>query len=163
MRLIAMVVGFSLASVAAALTMVLFVVTPSELVSSGSSDMLARVGMWSLLAGTQHAIFAAPFALVAGAIGEWRSIRDWSFYALVGVAIAVVGFLAQYQNEAPGAPTIINNYALMAFLASGFAGGLAYWLFTGRKAGRPSRDAGLTKPVIEVMPPGKIEPRNGNP
>jgi uncharacterized membrane protein len=161
-RLIAMLVGFGIACVATALTMVLFVVPPSELIMPGSPQTFSRIGMWSLLAGTQHAIFAAPFALVGAAIGEWRAIRDWSFYALIGVAIAVVGFLAQYQNEAPGAPTIVNNYALMAFLSAGLVGGLVYWLLTGRSAGGRSRDPHPIKPVVEVMPPGKIEPRNGN-
>ena len=63
---------------------------------------------------------------------------------LAGIAIAVIGFLTQHLTEAPGQTTILNNYALMAFLTSGFAGGFAYWLVSGRLVaglpGNPPRE-----------------------
>jgi hypothetical protein len=34
-----------------------------------------------------------------------------------------------------GSTTIYNSYALTAYAVTGFAGGLAYWLVSGRRAG----------------------------
>ena len=33
--------------------------------------------------------------------------------------------------------SIVNNYALFAYLCAGLVGGLAYWLISGRSAGDP--------------------------
>jgi hypothetical protein len=82
----------------------------------------------------QVVIFAAPMALVAVTMAEWRGIVDWLYYALVALLIAGVGFLAQYVSELQGAPTIVNNYAFTAFMTGGFVAGLVYWLLTGRHA-----------------------------
>jgi hypothetical protein len=54
---------------------------------------------------------------------------------IVGLAIAVGGFVAEYLSEVSGQPTIVNDYAIRAYLTIGFVGGLAYWLFAGRLAG----------------------------
>ena len=64
-------------------------------------------------------------------------IRALPYYLIAGTVIAMLGFTAQYSSEVPGQPTIFNNYALAAYLTSGFLGGLAYWL----TAGRGGRDA----------------------
>src|SRR5690606_17813540 len=97
-------------------------------------------GTLALLAATHSAIFAAPFVLVACVLGEWQNIRSVVFYTLAGVVIGLAGFLAQYSAEAVGQPTIINNYALKAYLTAGFFAGLAYWLFAGRSAGSTPSD-----------------------
>ena len=136
-RIIRVLIGFALAALAAGLTKVLFAITPAQLASLPADvmyDRLGKVGEWALLAATHSAIFAAPFALVGAAIGEWRRIKDWSYYALVAMAISIVGYLAQFSSEAAGNPTVINNYALTAFLTTGFVSGLVYWLFSGRFA-----------------------------
>jgi hypothetical protein len=54
---------------------------------------------------------------------------------VVGLLIAVGGFFAVSFFEVEGQPTIVNNYALWAFLTVGVFGGLAYWLVAGRRAG----------------------------
>ncbi len=139
-RIINIVISFLLACLAAGLTKVLFATTPSELAGlppDVAADKMAKVVDWTLSSGAINAIFAAPFALVAAAIGEWRRLHNWIYYALTGVAISLIGFLSHYSNENPGAPTIVNNYALTAFLTAGFVGGLVYWLFAGRSAGGP--------------------------
>lgn len=128
--------GFVAACLVAGAIQVLFALTPAALIA-GSSEQLSRATEWMLLAATHSAVFSAPFALVAAAIGEWRSIRSWTYYALVGLAIAVAGFTAQYQAEVAGQPSVANNYALTAFLTTGFVGGFAYWLTSGRRAGDP--------------------------
>src|SRR5690606_38127684 len=78
-------------------------------------------------------------------------LRSWLYYASVGVIIALGGFSAEYLNEVPGEPSILNNYALAAFLAAGILGGLAYWLFAGRRAGGRRGDA---PPPTEVTDEG---------
>lgn len=158
-RLIAMIIGFAVACLAAGVVKVAFWYTPMSLArlpGDMAADQIADALSLVLAVATHSATVAAPFAFVGAAIGEWRGIREWTFYALLGVAIAVVGFFAQYQSEAEGAPTIVNNYALTAFLTAGFVGGLAYWLVTGRHAGRRNRDA-HERPMIEVMPPARAQ------
>jgi hypothetical protein len=137
-RLLRVLLGFILACLVAGVAMVLFVDTPSEIAGlspEAASTRLGKVFELASYVGVQAALFSAPFALVVAAIGEWQRNRNWSFYALAGLAIAVLGFLAQHSTEQAGQPTIVNNYAVVAFMTSGFIGGLVYWLFSGRLAG----------------------------
>lgn len=137
-RLLRVLIGFLAACLGAGLTMVLFVLTPAE-ISGLPPDVAAdRVGKAAELAaavGVHAALFAAPFALVVAAVGEALRNRNWTFYALAGLIIAGLGFLAQHSTEATGQPTIVNNYALTAYMTAGFVGGLLYWLISGRLAG----------------------------
>ena len=87
------------------------------------------------MAATHSAVFSAPFALVAAAIGEWQSIRSWVYYALAGIAISIAGFIALYSGETSGPNSIVNQYATIAYLCSGLVGGWVYWLVSGRMAG----------------------------
>ena len=128
--------GFVVACLAAGLTIVLFVTTPVELANTPSnavSDALMSNGLLALAAATHSAVFAAPFALIGATIGEWRRLSHWTYYVLVGIVIAALGFLAQYYSEG-GTLTgsILNNYALVAFLTMGFVGGMVYWLVAGQ-------------------------------
>ena len=63
--------------------------------------------------------------------------------------------LAASQPSTPtrlrGQPSILNGYALAAYLAVGLAGGLAYWLVAGRRAGGKRADA----PPTAVPPAGR--------
>jgi hypothetical protein len=77
-------------------------------------------------------MFAALPALLGVVVGERRGISGWGYYALVGIAIAALGFLTQHVTETPGQATILHNYALTAFLTAGLAGGFVYWLLSGR-------------------------------
>ena len=141
MRVIRVLFGFAVACFAAAATLVLFVYTPAEfatLPSGMGSDRLSEAALFALVVTPHVAIFAALPALIGVVIAERRGIADWSYCVLVGIAIAVLGFLAQHFSEAPGQTTILHNYALIAFLTAGFIGGFAYWLFSGRYAGRRS-------------------------
>ena len=147
-------VGFVLACIAAALVKLGFSLTPAELVSD-DVDKLTASGVLSLMIATHNAVFAAPFALVAAAIGEWQSIRSWIYYALAGIAIAIAGFIALYSGESGGQATIVNNYALAAFLAAGFVGGLVYWLVAGRRAGNPDELEEAITPAMPQPGPGK--------
>jgi hypothetical protein len=153
-RVFRIVIGFVLACLAAGIAMVLFVYTPGEFAADMSGDRLSEAGILALAAATYTAIFAAPFAVIGACFAEWRSVASWTYYALVGVAIAAIGFLAQLSSEAGGEPTIVNSYALTAFLITGFIGGLVYWLFSGRHAGpaEPPRPADAGEAPAPVQP-----------
>jgi hypothetical protein len=133
-RCFRVIIGFVLACLAAGLAVVLFVYTPLELAGDLASERLVEVGLLALAAATHSAVFAAPFALIGAVIGEWLKIGSWMYYVLVAVAIAAVGFTAQFWTEAAGEATIVNNYAVTAFIVTGFVAGLVYWLFAGRYA-----------------------------
>lgn len=149
------ILGFALACLAAGLSMVLFVYTPLELATERASDRVSEASMLALAAATHSAVFAAPFALIGAAFGEWQRIGSWLYYALVGIAIAGVGFLAQFWTEATGEASIVNSYAVTAFIVTGFVAGLVYWLFAGRSA---SGHDGLRSSSVELIPPPRPEP-----
>jgi hypothetical protein len=130
--------GFIVACLVAGAATVAFVITPADIATLPAAlrpDRLSSAGTLSLLAATHSAIFAAPFALIALVIAEWRCIRSWVYYATVGILIAFAGFGAEYLNEVGGQPSIVNSYAMRAYLAVGFLGGIAYWLAVGRRTG----------------------------
>jgi hypothetical protein len=145
--------GYLIACFAAGLTTVLFAWTPSDLANMQgdlANDKLAL----AMPVATQIAIFAAPFALVAIGFSEARRRRDWAYYAIAGMAIALFGFLAQYQSETPAQTWSIasSHYPLIAFLTTGFVGGLAYWIFSGRFAAM-SAPAAPAKPGTRPTAP----------
>ena len=116
---------------------------------------MSEAGLLALAAATHSAVFAAPFALIGAAFGEWQRIGSWLYYALVGVAIACVGFLAQFWTEADGEASIVNSYAMTAFIVTGFVAGVVYWLLAGRRA---SGADGGADPAVEIIPPPTAEP-----
>jgi hypothetical protein len=140
-RMFRVLSGFLIACLAAALTTLLFVVTPTELIGWMSLDdggeRFSRFGLLWLAASTQSVLFSAPFALVAVIIAEWLVQRDWIYYANTGLLIAVLGFLVQWASEPSGQNwSVVNSsYPLVAFLATGFVGGFVYWMWAGRHAG----------------------------
>jgi hypothetical protein len=140
--------GFVVACLVAGVATVAFVVTPADLATQPDgiwSERLGSAGVLAMLAATHTAIFAFPFALIAIALGEWQRIRTWIFYVLAGIAISFGGFVAEYLAEAANQPSIVNDYAMRAFLTVGFFGGLAYWLVAGRGAGGRGGDATATR------------------
>jgi hypothetical protein len=137
-RLLRIVFGYVVGCLAAGLTQVLFVYTPAHLAAlspEAASDQLAEALGYALPVGVVAAMFAFPFALIGILYGEWRRVRSWTYYALLGIAIALLGFLAQYNSEAGTGDSVLQQYPLTAFLWTGFAGGFVYWLFSGRSAG----------------------------
>jgi hypothetical protein len=159
MLIVRVVLGFAIAAIAAGLTMVLFVTTPVELATSpGDADALGAAALLALAVATHAAVFSAPFALVAVAVGERRSIRSWVYYALAGIAIASLGFLAQYSSEVEGPATIFNAYALVAFLTTGLVAGIVFWLLCGRYAGAAGDPKGALKATAKPAAPRPSAP-----
>ena len=153
-RILRVLIGFIMACLAAGFTKVFFAYTPAELSSlppDVASDRMSKVLDLGLYAAAQSGIFSAPFALVTAAIGEWRRVTNWIYYAIVGIAISMVGFMAQYSGETAGGPTIANNYAFTAFLTAGFLAGFTYWLFAGRFAGGSAGPAPTPAPTSKPL------------
>lgn len=137
-HILRVVFGFVLACLAAGLTLVGFVYTPLEFVgltAPVAATRLSEAGLLALAAATHAGVFAAPFALAGAAFGAWRGLRGPAYYALFGIAIAGVGFFAQYHSESAGDLSILNTYALSAFALTGLVGGVVYWLSAGRYVG----------------------------
>jgi hypothetical protein len=132
-------IGFAVACVVAGLVTAAFVITPTDISSlppDQQTDRLSNAVALGLLAATHSAIFSFPFAFLAIAYAEWRSVRSWLYYAVAGIVIGLLGFGAEYLAEKGVVqPSILNDYAARAFLTVGFLGGLAYWLVSGRLAG----------------------------
>jgi hypothetical protein len=171
LRTFRIVLGFVLAWLASGIAIVLFVYTPAELASDvlgAPADVglerLSSAGILSLAAATHHAVFSTVFALIAVLFAEWRGIGSAIYYALAGIVIALIGFLAQYASES-GDPGIVNAYALTAFIVTGLVGGLIYWLFSGRHARRhpeakaPSDAEKAAPSSLVAAPPPKTEPQ----
>lgn len=141
-RFLRVLIGFAVACLAAAYTKLLFAVTPAELAALPSdlaADRLAEIADKGWKFAVLFGLFALPFAIVALAVGEGLGVRNWTYYTLVALGIALVGFIAQWQSEAPNAAyTVVANYSLIAYLTTGFMAGLFYWLFSGRVAGVPA-------------------------
>lgn len=169
-RIFRVLFGFVLACLAAGTALALFVTTPVEIfteVSGLPADVawgrMANLGLLAMLTATALGMFAAPLAVVAIGISEWRGIRAQGYYLLAAIAIALIGFFVQQSSETPGDPTIVNKFALAAFLTTGFVGGTVYWLMSGRRAGadrahadyvsvktQPVRPAATTQPAGSV-------------
>ena len=139
-RMLRVICGFFLACSAAGLTLTLFAFPPAALKIpvAVSSDAIVDLCLFAL-AGTQYcAVFAAPFALLGVMFAERHGVSSWTSNMLAGIAIAGFGVLTRYANEATGAPSIINTYAVSAFLAAGITSGTTYWILAGRFATGPT-------------------------
>lgn len=152
-RIIRVIFGFVLASMAAGLALVLFVNTPSEM-PEWTSQRYAETGLWALAVGTQAAIFAAPFAFIGTLYAEWRGISSATYAVILGLLIAMIGFAAHYAGDGPGAD--LSTYALSAFVAAGAVGGFVYWYLSGRFANAtpasPPADREPTPPFVIKKP-----------
>jgi len=137
-RFVRSLFGFALACLVAALTQVLFVITPADLYGLEGDQRLEQAGRAlavALSAATQFAIFAAPFAFAAIIFGFVQDLHGWAYYVFVGLAISLLGFAALYAGESAGNFTIANSYAIAAFSFSGIIAGYVYWLIAGRGSG----------------------------
>ena len=157
MSFIRVLFGFALACLAAAATLVMFVYTPAELASLPSGmggDRVTEASLFTLAVTPHVALFAGLPALLAIIAGEGRGISSWGYYVLIGIGIAVLGFLAQHFSESPGQTTVLHNYALTAFLSAGLVGGFAYWLLSGRFVRHH-----VSSPAAPVSHPSGAAPR----
>jgi hypothetical protein len=143
-RIVRVVLGFALACLAAAVTLVAFVYAPGNWAALGaelSGERLSEAGFFALVI-TPHVIVAAALpALLAAFYAETRKVAGWAFYGLAGIGVGLAGFLLQHLTEAPDLESIFQAYALIAFLTAGLIGGLVYWAASGRFAVRAAAPA----------------------
>src|SRR5262245_62672495 len=141
-RVLRILLGFALACVAAAVTLVVFTYAPSDMAGLReelTGDRLSEAGLLALYS-TPHVLVSAAFpALLAAVFAETRKLASWMFYALAGIATAIAGFLVQYLTEAPTRLSIFQAYALIALLTAGLVGGLVYWSAAGRFAANAAK------------------------
>lgn len=162
-------IGFLIACIAAALTTLLFVMTPGELIDwlslDDAGERFGRFGLLWLAATTQSVIFSALFALVAVVVAEWLGKQGWIYYANTGILIAVLGFLAQWASEPTGQNwSVVNSsYPLVAFLATGFVGGFVYWMWAGRFAGATPNAVIGPQPAAEPVEVAAEQPKSVTP
>lgn len=135
LRGIRLLAAFAAASLAAGLIQAAFVVrfSFSDNIPAAATwiEQAGPLGVFILLVVTQTALFAAPFALIAVIAARWLDMGGSVYYVPVGAAIGLGGFTVQWVGETPGNPTIVNLYALTAYLVAGAGGGLIFGLFAG--------------------------------
>lgn len=149
---IRILIGFALASLAAAVTQVLFVITPADLYGLEGEARWQRIGFAGLVAvsaATQSAVFSAPFAAIAVVVGIVQGIRGWAYYVFAGLVISLTGFATLYAGEASGQPTIANGYAVAAFAFAGIIAGYVYWIVAGHRAGGRRQEGASDEAVDE--------------
>jgi hypothetical protein len=140
MRVVRMLIGLMLASLAAAATLVLFVYVPGDWASLRAGlggGQIAEAAYFAVRIAPQVAAWVAVPGLVAAAFAETRGIAGWAFYALAGLGIAASGYLIQFLADAADPEGFLPIYALAGFLTAGAVGGLAYWAAAGRSVPRP--------------------------
>jgi hypothetical protein len=140
-RLMLMFLGYVMGCVAAAVVLTLGSLGPEW------NDIAAQFGpqppgvesaaLWSVTALAAIVIFVVGFlpVLLAIALAEGLALRSAVIYGVIGAALALAmayGLDFAGYITAPDDPTGHNTEV---FAAAGIAGGLAYWLFAGRKAG----------------------------
>ena len=118
--------GFIAAVLTAGLAQVLFV-AGFDGVRTGGPVSIESMGLLVLLAATQSAVFAAPFAILAAIVAAWLPTRSRLYFMAAGLLIGLGGFFAQHVGES-GPNTILNRYALTAYAVSGLAAGFVHWL-----------------------------------
>jgi len=135
LRILAMMVGYFLACVAASIVLTIGTLTPQwdDLSPLG----LPSVVLWSVV-GVGAAFIAAiatPPALLVIALAEGFAWRSSLVYAVLGGVLALslsYGLdFAGYAGE-PGT-SLAREREVIA--AAGIAGGFIYWLLAGRRAG----------------------------
>jgi hypothetical protein len=140
-RLMLMFLGYVMGCVAAAVVLTLGSLGPEW------SDIAAQFGpqppgvesaaLWSVTALAAIVIFVVGFlpVLLAIALAEGLALRSAVIYGVIG---AVLALAMAYGLDFAGyitAPDDQTGHNTEVFAAAGIAGGLAYWLFAGRKAG----------------------------
>ena len=84
------------------------------------------------------ALFISYFAFIPGMVAifaaEFLRRRDWLYHAAAGAAVALVALLMRGAS-ADGEAMSGGSGPMLAVLAAGLVGGIAYWAVSGRFAG----------------------------
>jgi hypothetical protein len=134
-RLLLMMFAYALACVAASFVFTMGALNPhwDDVAAAG----LPQAAIWAIVAVGAPIIgfvaFLPGLLIVAVAEGfAWRSVL---LYAAMGGALAMALSYGMDLNGDLGQPVTYFAREREVLAASGIAGGLAYWLLAGRKAG----------------------------
>ena len=143
--------GYIGACIAAGLALALAYAVSPGLRNPGGVDQLgllyALTGVASMFIGMFALLPALPFLIYT----ERRSVRSPVFYAVAGVLVAVLSFIAYVTlfGRGPNAVSVKeivrDSAAIVLFAPAGLVAGLTYWLISGRSAGRSSNTAGKAR------------------
>jgi hypothetical protein len=140
-RILAVLIGFVLAVITGAIT--LFFVGSRWAVQEVATQMPENTDEVSRFLSEALGMFAFFFtvgpvltllpAIVAIVVGELARIRSVLYYVIAGgIAAAIMPLIAQPQDAAQHGAYATPYFTIMA--TAGFAAGLIYWLFAGRRA-----------------------------
>jgi hypothetical protein len=141
-RIMMMFVGYVWACVAASLVLTFGTLTPrwNDLFDSLGvhSHSAQSAALWTVVALGAAVIFVIGFlpSLLAVALAEGFALRSSIVYGVIGGALTLAAAygLDFFRDVAPPGSDFAREREV--FAAAGIAGGLVYWLFAGRNAGR---------------------------
>ena len=140
-RTLRVLIGFAVGCLIGAYTALLFAITPAELTAmpwDGAIDRMAWIADAGWKLAFLFALFSLPVGGIAIAIGELRSIRSGTYYAVAGLAIALAGYVIQASSALLATPMVAVAYSAVAYATTGAIAGSVYWVIAGRKAGSAS-------------------------
>ncbi|MGE0382239.1 MAG: hypothetical protein AB7O90_15470, partial [Hyphomicrobium sp.] len=99
-----------------------------------STSQAATSAVWQALTGVGSYIpFVLLLSIIAIALAELLALRHWLYWLLAGCITAIIGF---HVLEFAGVSDVLSaEHAPLKFVVMGAAGGLVYWLLSGRNAG----------------------------
>jgi hypothetical protein len=137
-RMLVVFGGYLGACLGAALTLAAILWTVAA-VSRGTMPPLTIVVPSTLYAGILIGAFTLLPALAFIAVAEWTRIRAPVFYAIAGVAAAILAYILYLAFlSLPGTTIGTVLGGLVFFGLPGLVGGLVYWGIAGRNTGQPA-------------------------
>lgn len=141
-RIMMMFVGYVWACIVASLVLALGTLAPqwdAFFAAFGANSPHAQSSaMWIVVALGAAIIFVIGFlpSLLAIALAEGFALRSSVVYGVIGGALTLAAAygLDFFRDIAPLGSDLAREREV--FAAAGIAGGLVYWLFAGRNAGR---------------------------
>ncbi len=128
--LVRMVLGFAFAILVAALVGMLFKFPFATALDTFEPPLRKLLrSTWPLLP------VALPLGLAAIFAGESQRWRHWYYWAGIGAAIGLCGFLALTAHDSALRQAFLSAKGAFGLMAMGLAGGHVYWWLAGHRAG----------------------------
>ena len=128
--LVRMVLGFAFAILVAALVGMLFKFPFATALDTFEPPLRKLLrSTWPLLP------VALPLGLAAIFAGESQRWRHWYYWAGIGAAIGLCGFLALTAHDSALRQAFLSAKGAFGLMAMGLAGGHIYWWLAGHRAG----------------------------
>jgi hypothetical protein len=156
-RFAAIIFGYAVAALAASAFLLLVTLGTAGFAEAEQAGATSSL----LFSAIAIAVLAAYFAFIPSLpvilIAEVSGRRDWLFYALGGifVAVAVLSLFwlrsgAGFGEQPADGTVFADTWFTAVMIGSGIVGGIAYWSVAGRWAG--NWQAQVRQPAPEKMP-----------